>query len=215
MKNLFGLSLIIMAILMMSKPVYAAGPIVLDGLFNDWQGMPRIDDTAGDSNNKAEDLKAFYFGTNPGEARLYFMAERWYGGAPPINLALWIDTNNDRIFDSDQDRKIVIYYAPKMNQSFVDVSVYSGAGAFVSQVASDADWGEPKNPGTRVEWGISFADLGIYPGQTIRLALNSGGGRDRIPDSGDIQWSPADTLGKPILAAILLAGAVFLAKHKK
>jgi hypothetical protein len=202
-------------IITIAGPVYAAGMLMLDGRFDDWQGLPWIDDPSGDANNQTADLRLLFFGTNPDEAWLYFMAERWIGGAPPINLTLWIDTNNDSVFDGSIDRRVVVNYAPKNQRSLVDVRVFSGAGTFISSIATNADWGEPKDPGRKVEWGIPFADLGIGPGQTIRFYLESHGGQDRIPDLGDIQWSPADILGKPILAAILLAGAGLLSIPKQ
>lgn len=214
MNSMRVLSITVLMLFAFAAPVYAAGTLVLDGLFDDWLGMPQIDDLLGDSNNRTVDLRSLYFGTNPDDPRLYFMAERWNGGAPPISLTLWVDTNNDRIFSGSADRRVVINYAPKNSNSVVNVNVFSGTGTFIASIASNADWGDPKNPGTKVEWGVPFSVLGISPGQTIRFYLESDGGRDRIPDQGDIQWSPADILGKPILAVLLLAGAVLLANEK-
>ncbi|GAB4401117.1 MAG: hypothetical protein OHK0052_24680 [Anaerolineales bacterium] len=63
--------------------------------------------------------------------------------------------------------------------------------------------------GTRVEYGISFTDLGIYPGQTIDMqiwSLNPGG---YVSDYSQIvTWSPADALGWLLLGAFALVAVI-------
>jgi len=199
--------------------VSAAGPIVLDGLFDDWAGQMHLDDPPGDAKNEKTDMSAFYFGTNPDDSNLYFMAGRWGGGAQPLRLRLKIDTDNNRVFTEPQDRILDIRYQPSKEASQVDVEMLDGNGLFLAPVIYSADWGDSANEGgLRVEWGIAFAQLGISPQQAIRMVLESADGNDfsdQIPNSGDIQWSPASALGIPLLAVLLIAGIGWLVYQRR
>ena len=197
----------------------AIGPIALDGFFGDWDGQANIDDPQGDAKNAPTDLQKFYFANNPNDETAYFMAERWSGGANPIGLRLYIDTNNNGVFNETSDRMVDLRYKPNKNDSGVDVQLFDGSGTFLSSIATAIDWGESQaEGGRRVEWGVSFNQLGILPNQTIRIYVQSMYGNsvsDRVPDSGDIQWSPATALGVPLLILLILAGAGWLFYQRK
>ncbi|MBU0492721.1 MAG: hypothetical protein KKA73_07935 [Chloroflexi bacterium] len=210
--GLWWAGLALAALLLATSPALAQSTITLDSLFGDWAGQANVTDPVGDAQNNKTDLTAFYWATNPNEETAYFMAERVEGSnAPAITLWLRIDTNNNGSYDDTGDRIVQVDYDPRNDDSTVDVSLYDGTGAFLSTIASGADWGESKNEGgQRVEWGVSFASLGIAPFQTINMQLVSmqGGG---VSDSvAEVQWSPANALGWPLLILLLVAGVIFL-----
>ena len=210
---------ILIVLLFLAAPAQAASPIALDGEFDDWAGQAYLDDPSGDARNDVTDLLTFYFGTNPDEATSYFMVERLKGGNNRLLLRLFVDANNNGDFTEAADRMISVDYRPRNNDSRVTVEVYSGDGAYLNTVAHNADWGETsKEGGLRVEWGVSFDDLGIVPNQALRMYLESGNANrpsDRLPDGGDIQWSPADAMGYPLLALFALFGVTWLFKLRK
>ncbi len=227
----------------------AAGPIVLDGLFGDWAGHPNVPDPQGDA-YAAADVVAFFFDTNPNEETAYFMAER-VGSNRPQLLLLRVDTNNNGVYTDPQDRAVVVFYRPLGNRARVNVVLTTGTGQFLNTLATNADWGESiPEGGRRVEWGVTFADLGILPGQTIRMRLMStaavrrcflNGELEDAQEGGDelaelledfleelaegeadvappcvdfvneVQWSPANALGRPLVAVLAVAGALLLA----
>ena len=214
-----GISVVLCS-LMVAKPAAAAGSIVLDGQFDDWAGMPCVPDPQGDVALQDYDLTNLCFATNPGIESVFFMAERSVAH-PRINLdlQLYIDTNNNGTYNESRDRTVTIHYETKNKFSRVDVTLYDGTGAFLSTIANNADWGEGwSEGGSRVEWGIPFAALGISAHQAIRLFLVSTLGTlviDRLPDGGEIQWSPANILGWPLLIVFGSAGAGWLAYRRK
>jgi len=59
-----------------------------------------------------------------------------------------------------------------------------------------------------VEWYITFSDLGIAPYQVIDMYLETylGGVAD---GSDEVQWTPANALGLPLLGGILVVGVVW------
>ncbi len=126
-----------------------------------------------------------------------------------------MDTNNDGIFTGNIDREVVVDYDPLVSTSDADVTVrYADTDATISQVL-DQDWVESDAEGGKfVEFRASFADLGIVANQTVRMYLESfkyqtaTPVKDRAPDTGDLQWSPVDILGYPLLAAVILVGAL-------
>lgn len=208
---------------------YAAGPIVLDGQFGDWAGQPNVPDPQGDAITDA-DVLAFYFGNNPDDETAYFMVQRMSSNKW-LFLKLYIDTNNNEVYAEPQDRIVLVQYKPTGNGSQVDVSLLTGTYQFIKTIAGGADWGESIHEGgQRVEWGVSFADLGILPGQTIRMTLLAttniqGCGFDGtdfpISDNycvdtvNEVQWSPANALGRPLAFLLALAGGVFLAWQRR
>jgi len=212
MKKLSVLSIVVAILLtfVIVPNVHAAGQIFLDGIFTDWTGQPFIVDPAGDNKAAGADLLNFYFVAGDDEV-LYFMFER----APSnqkITIAQNLDLNNNEIYTDYVDRVIYINYDPGNDDSRVNVDVYDGAGVFVGNVATGADWGESKNEGAaRVEWGVSFELLGLVTGQTLNINMTFGPGQGQGNTNGDeldfpIQWSPASVLGWPVLLIVLLAG---------
>lgn len=206
--------LVVGAVFLAASPALAQAAIVLDGQFSDWAGQPHVDDPQGDAQTGHTDLQAFYFATNPGVETAYFMAERWEAGAQPLNLVLMVDTNNNGVYTEAADRLVAVRYDPRPNDSRVDVILSTGQGTQIGIIAQNANWGEPQ-PGRRVEWGVSFADLGIQPFQNIRMTLVSLQGLQVSDTVAEVQWSPADALGWPLLAAFALLGVAWLVYRRR
>jgi hypothetical protein len=202
---------LLMAIMAVSVVKAQSGGIVLDGEFSDWDGQASVADPQGDSHTAHTDIKTFYFATNPDEEYLYFMAERWNTGAESVVYSLAIDTNNDGVYTDASDRRIEVIYNPSRGSA--DVALYDGVGGFLSQIADNQSWGEGKK-GRYVEWGVSFADLGILPHQTLRLQLFSMQGGNVSDGVSEVQWSPADALGW-LLVPLALGGIAYLYFRRK
>lgn len=199
-----------------ARPALAAGPIVVDGQFGDWDGQAHIDDPVGDAHIPSTDIQHFYWATNPGDGTAYFMIQR--AQEQPrrgVFYLLWIDADNNGQYAEPQDRLVTILYRAMNQEGLVTVTVLTGTGQPLNTYGGD--WGDNRQEGgTRCEFGVSFADLGIGPGQAIRMFLQSAPGgeghlvSDRAPDAGDIQWSPVDALGFGLLALVLGGGVVLL-----
>jgi hypothetical protein len=56
---------------------------------------------------------------------------------------------------------------------------------------------------------VSWQDLGLSKGDVVRMYVESQW-HDRLPDSGDIQWTQASALGRRLLALCLAGGGVAL-----
>nr|WP_290670194.1 hypothetical protein [Ardenticatena sp.] len=212
-------SITLMLSILFARPVLANGPIVLDSNMGEWPGHPYIDDPEDDADEEEYDIRRLYFDTNPNEETLYFMLERWEGEKKKLYIHLFIDTNNNGTYNDPQDRRVFVKYQPKKHNSKVDVQVYDGTGGFVAQIAHRADWGESrKEGGLRVEWGVPFDVLGIMPGQPIRMFAATT--RKKHPKkfedtTQEVQWSPANALGWPLLGAVALGGASVLAWRRR
>lgn len=82
-------------------------------------------------------------------------------------------------------------------------------------------WGESAlEGGSRCEFYVDMEELGMYPGQPIRMYVESRYGHgDRCPDNGDIQWSPIPIMPLwaliTIFVAALLTGTYFIRKRMK
>jgi hypothetical protein len=187
--------------------------ILLDGLFDDWLGQPNVPDIQGDAWNSHTDISAFYFTNNPDQDYLYFMAERWEPGAQGLDLRLIIDTNNNGDMTETVDRMIDVQYHPNEGGR-TDVNLYDGAGGFLNQIADRINWGEPGN-GSKVEWGVTFSDLGIAPYQTIRIQLVSYSGNKVSDDVAEVQWSPANALGWYLLVFLGTIGLGWLYHRRR
>jgi hypothetical protein len=193
----------------------AADDIVLDSQFDDWVGQSGITDPIGDATRPFDDLTGFYFATNPDDPTAYFMAERVSSNSP-LNLVLNIDTNDDGVYDDPGDRYITVSYNPQGNRSTVEVMVYDGTGGFVSLVTGGSDWGESgREGGSRVEWGVPFADLGVSAGQAIRMILESQQGGTTADVMEEVQWSPANALGWGLIAILMVGSAAWLARQRQ
>lgn len=196
------------------KIAYATDPIVLDSNFTDWTGELSQSDASGDQSNARYDIVLFSWADNAGDSNTYFMVERrsstsatWYW--------LYIDTNNNGNFGESVDRLVKASYNPATT-SDVDIYVYNGTGGSISTL-SNQDWGQSDGEGgAKVEFRVSFSDLGISVGQTIRMYVESHSTQtnttvqDRAPDSGDIQWSPVDILGYPLLGMAVIIVALLI-----
>ncbi|MBX0329057.1 hypothetical protein K2Z83_15365 [Oscillochloris sp. ZM17-4] len=197
----------------------SGGAIVLDGQFGDWGGQSCIPDPADDCSSSRADLAGFFFATVADDPTAYFMAETFGGSNQTLSLQLRIDTNNDGSYSSAADRIVVVSYKPGKNSSKVDIDVLDGRGEKVAEISRDVDWGESQaDGGHRVEWGVSFAQLGIQAGQTMRMTLDSkqgnGGGSGWCDSSQEVQWSPADALGLGLLLVIVLGVAGLAARMR-
>jgi hypothetical protein len=202
---LAGILLAVVMALLTVLPVRAqSGAIVLDGQFSDWLGQPNVPDVQGDAKNKQSDLANFYFTNNSATDYLYFMAERWNSGAEGLELLLYIDANNNGNYSETADRIISVSYKPYPNGR-TTVALYDGRWGFLSHIANDLSWGEPKK-GKRVEWGVTYSDLGIAPFQTIRMQLVSNHGNNLSDGVQEVQWSPANALGWYLLIFLTLVG---------
>lgn len=263
--------------------VAAAPVIVLDGDFSDWTGQMYITDPTGDAAIHHRDITAFYWANNPDDETCYWMLER-VPASSTVRYAVLIDTNNNGIFNEHDDRLVQVVYNPRGQDSRVKMIVrYGDTGQKISSVYNQ-DWGESINEGGRkVEFSVSFDDLGMGIGQTIRMYaiayriipmlgfvnnmdlqdledfvddlelddveeyldeeeqadfeaflnylqsidledfLNNQGLEgleefimgiignhviDRVPDSGDVQWSPVSILGYPMLIGVMVVAVV-------
>lgn len=219
-----GAALVLVALALaglVAKPVLAAGPIVLDGQFGDWDGQAYLDDPVGDAQLPSTDIVRFYWGTNPGDSTAYFMFQRAEEHEQRgVLYLLWVDTDNNGQYGEPQDRLITVLYRDRNGDSIVRVTVRTGTGQVLNSY--EGDWGESREEGgTRCEFGVSFEDLDISAGQAIRMFVQTAPSdqgnliSDRAPDAGDVQWSPVDALGYGLLAALLGGGVVLLAVTRR
>ncbi|MCH7970274.1 MAG: hypothetical protein IH960_04425 [Chloroflexi bacterium] len=198
----------------------AAGVITVDGSFGDWAGQTFISDPFDDQDKGPEhDLHEFYFANNLDEEINYHMIKRHTKDGEPFDgdngqdktgkYILFIDGNNDGDFSGPSDRLVEIKYEPK-KKGRVRIKVRRADN---SKVINNSDWiesGETKGEGgLRVEFALDWDDLGISLGDVIRMYVISYGKkvnkpdiRDRLPDSGDVQWSPASIFGPVLLGVI-------------
>lgn len=193
---------------------FQAAGLSVDGQFNDWAGQPFISDPPGDGPNPNTDVINFYWGTNPGEEYIYWMVERMEVNSanPGVYYHVGVDTNSNGGYNDSVDRLIVVHYDPQKNAGETDVTLYTGTGDWVGQWSGN--WGDSSGAGgSRAEWRVSFADLGIDARQAVSMYAMAGqnenaSNADRMPDTGDITWTPIPVFGWAGLA--LAAGAVIL-----
>lgn len=203
-----ALLMVLVAGFVLAAPAEAAN-ITLDGQFGDWAGQANVSDPPGDAQTAHTDLQAFFFANNPGVGTAYFMVERWQSGSQELTLNLYVDTDNNGNYGGSNDRRVKVDYGPNPNGR-VNVDLYNGAGTWLKSIAANASWGEAGNNGRRVEWGVSFADLGIVAFQTIRVRLVSMEGNNVSDGVAEVQWSPANALGWPLLAVVAVVGVGWL-----
>lgn len=191
------LFLVLAVILWMPQSALAAN-IQLDGQFGDWDGQAVFHDPSNDA-NASGDILNFYWATNDGEERLYFMVERRGRGENPdpfpTAYRVYFDLNDNGKYTNGTDCYIDVVYHPFLN-GLITVNVCKGNdGKWLN--AYSGNWGEwSKNGGRRCEFYVSMDDLKLLPGQPVRMYARSFSFvNDRVPDDGDIQWSPIPIIG--------------------
>ncbi len=208
-------------------PTPPAGAITIDGSFDDWIGQAFISDPYDDQDSGQEfDLHELYWANNLNEEVNYHMIKRYTTDGDPFDgdneqkkdgkFMLYIDTNNDGVFTGSVDRKVEIKHKPRWGGR-VKVKVRQADNNNVISDSGWNNWGETKGEGgLRLEFALSWDDLGISLGDVIRMYVISYKGgvgnpnvRDRLPDSGDVQWSPASIFG-PVLLAIVTGFGIFV-----
>jgi hypothetical protein len=200
-----------------------AGAITVDGSFNDWPGQAFISDSCVDQDDGDQkyDLHELYWANNLNEEVNYHMIKRHTddNACGPFDgdneqekdgkFILFVDTNNDGVFTGSVDRKVEIKHEPD-NNGRVKLKVRQADNDDVISDSGWNNWGETEGEGgLRLEFALSWDDLGISLGDVIRMYVISYKGKvgdpdlkDRLPDSGDVQWSPASIFG-PVLLAII------------
>ena len=202
----------------------STGNIAIDGAFSDWAGYPNLPDPLGDADKERGDLAAFYWANNGGAEVSYWMIERHPAQnedegkndnedadgseqTKKVKYTIYIDADNNGNFTEEEDRRVLVDYQPRNNDSIVRVRVKRGRGGMtISSI--NGDWGESEaEGGQRVELQVSWDDLGITRGDVIRMYVESNW-NDRVPDSGDIQLSSVTVLGYWILGILLMGSAL-------
>lgn len=190
-----------------------SGGIVTDGQFNDWIGGMNISDKSGDCTDGTlgHDAHYLYWGVNSNDSTLYFMIERYTdagtAAGQDVTYKIYVDTNNNGQYTDDGDRLIQVYYQPRQNNSNVAITVTKPNGTQIDSY--NGDWGQSIREGAlKAELGAPFADLGMQFNQTIRFYAASQ--CDRIPDQGDVQYSPIPILDYPLLALLMAGGIAFV-----
>jgi hypothetical protein len=187
--------------------VLGAGTISLDGNFDDWSGQSCIGDPTGDAVGPETDITQFCFATNAGQSNAYFMLQRLDAGSggKPLNMTLYIDSNNDGSYETQAD----INYKANKNSGFVSVT-WSGGG-------DSGSWGlGTDDGGNKAEWYVPFSAMGIAPGQAIQMYIVTWQGSNVSDGSASVQWSPANALGYILIAVLLVGGSIWftLARRK-
>lgn len=217
-----------------------ASSIVIDGQFPDWDGYANLPDPKGDARRASGDMSALYWANNGGFEVNYWMVERYFSEghsnyeqddaewhdwpgwgqynstsqARQVRYTIYIDTDDDGRFDERNDRRVEVHYQPRWGDSNVKVRVKHGKGG-ETIFSTSGDWGESIiEGGRRVELEVPWAHLGFSSGAVIRMYVKSDR-NDRLPDGGDIQWSPASILGYWLLAAVMAIGGVVYWRIKR
>jgi hypothetical protein len=217
-------ALVVVAILTLFAPKAQAADIVLDGQFDDWVDQMFLPDPQGEPHvHWKADIRFFYWATNPGEEAMYFMAERYPGPnmSQTVTYCVHICPHGDSTYETAEDWQLLCHYDPDATPNNAEVRLYHGDESprdATPHLAYGGSWGQTSAAGgTKVEFRVSFADIGIGVGQPIRMFLASvkddegttNPHYDECPDIGDIQWAPVHTLGL-VLTVLLLGAGLFL-----
>lgn len=212
-RPVFMFLVVVSSALLITSTAFAAGIIVLDGAFDDWIGQPCISDPIGDSTQVSNDLTSFCFVSDQTDEIVYFEIERVQDTNKPLVTIIYLDINGDGDYTDVEDRYIKTTYNANQNSTRVSVDVYDGQSSLVSNVTSGADWGQQgSNGASKVELGVSFADLGIIPGSTVAVSMYSVSMQGAVIDDGmaEIQWTPANALGWALITVILIVSAALM-----
>ena len=162
----------------------------LDGSFEDWQGRTFLSDVEGDGCSH-NDFKKISWATNENESSLYFMIERFaaFSGKNRLDARMFFDINANGSYEDLVDKYVDLSYYPNNGQ--VNARIYTVDGRLKGTYSGQ--WGEISSAGgSRFEFSLPMDELRVYPAQTIRFYITdiSGTQLGRLPDQGDIQWSP-------------------------
>ena len=198
--------------------------IKLDGEFKDWEGIPNLVDVpSGDATRPEGDLYRMFWANDVNGTTIFWQIERYGSDGLPfgeldltneqtkkVKYTVFIDANNNGDFDDNIDRHVRVSYDPRPSDSMVTVDVRPAQGGNWKNITKNQDYGDSEGEGGhRVEFAVSWSDLGISFGQPIRMIVESDRD-DRLPNTGDIQWSPASILGLPVLIVLFLAGVIVI-----
>ncbi len=167
----------LLLLLVASAPnrAFAAGSIVMDGSFEDWEGRAHLADPR-DAHHDTYDLENLYWANNPNQDRLYFMIERYepenhQDQKKEVYYCLFIDTDNNGRFDDANDRVVDITYEPDKSEERGQVTVEVWRGE-VRVGRRQGRWGESaEDGGSRAEFYVTFNEIGTGPGYVIRMVL--------------------------------------------
>ena len=216
----FTIQLTVLFIALLAPRMLLTG-LVIDGYFDDWNGQMNVTDPSGDGPTPNTDVLTFYWGTNlatdPGDEYVYWMMERdsIVSGNPRAYYYVFLDTNNNGSNSDEVDRKIQVFYDPQRASSEVTITVMTGTGAVISTYSGD--WGDSVDEGgTRCEWRVSLADLGMDAHQSVSMSAgastNSGDSNiDTLPNPGEapITLTPIPVLGWFWLAILIVGVGLF------
>lgn len=203
--------------LLLGGDALASDPIILDGEFSDWTGEANVVDALGDGGENRYDITQFWWADNSDEEYIYWRLDRGEDDKE-VTYVLYVDTNNNGNFTDNGDRDIVVEYQPIGQASRVEVTVRDSLTQDDISESGNEDWGlSNAEGGQSVELRTSFSDLGMVAHQTIRVYAESFGRdgpedqlRDRVPDTGDIQWSPVNIMGYAMLGVFVPLGGVVI-----
>jgi hypothetical protein len=201
-----GIALGLMA--SMGSVAQASDPIVLDGEFEDWAGEGWVDDLTGDARSDRTDITRAWWADNDDEESAYWRIDR-LPDTRSASYIIGVDADNDGAVSSSTDRLVTVYYNPQTSGSVVHVSVNAADSAAHLWGPIVTDSGESDEDGGRsVEVSVPFSVLGINARQPARFYVWSERGLlvDRVPNYGDVQWTPVDVLGKVILGLAFVIG---------
>ena len=194
-------------------------PFVLDGEFDEWEGVQVEADAFGDSTSHDADIKLMKWGVNPHEPFVYFLVERYTtdglpfdetnGQAPSVRYRLQISKADIEAEDGESPT-VTVTYLPKKNRSRVRVDIDDGGEDDEDDWDDEDDEDGEDDEDDRDEddeddalgdWGDSREEGGLRVEFRVPFdALGVGRGdtirfsvetrpNDRLPDSGTIEWT--------------------------
>ena len=192
-----------------------SGTIVIDGQFDDWVGQAcPVNDPVADVSPAKADLIMFCLANNLNENNpdetAYFYAERAGGGQAASEFRLFMDINDNGDYSEPTDKMMIVEYDPTNNSSNVEIQLCNGnTGSDCVYIAQNQDWGQSVTEGAlKVEWSVTFAQLGIAPFQAMDVFLTtylgSTANDGSVADS--VNWTPANALGWPLLLLVMAGG---------